>query len=55
MNNIADDIHNAYERGYADGVKSADRHGEWKRGGLKHQYFCSVCGGKEGAPRTFCL
>ena len=30
-------------------------YGEWCKHGLgTHQYFCSVCGGKESAPRPHC-
>lgn len=33
---------------------SVKKKGYWTQGGKSHQYFCSVCGGKESAPRPWC-
>ena len=43
---IADDIHNAYEEGYADGKRDAVVHGHWiycKGSNGKDYRKCSVC------------
>lgn len=41
---IADDIHNAYEEGYADGKRDAVVHGHWVQADLDHNYVtCSNC------------
>ena len=41
---IADEIHNAYEEGYANGKRDAVVHGHWIRGGAyPHHIFCSNC------------
>lgn len=41
---IADDIHNAYEEGYADGKRDAVVHGHWERIPNTPTWKCSVCG-----------
>ena len=45
---IADDIHNAYEEGYADGKRDAVVHGHWIQEGEPPMFSltCSVCGQK---------
>ena len=41
---IADEIHSAYEEGYADGKRDAVVHGHWEYiGGYGYQYRCSNC------------
>ena len=51
---LSDDVH----CGLIDAQPTVDAvpvvKGEWERNGNSHQYFCSVCGGKESAPRKFC-
>ena len=35
MNNIADDLHDAYEEGYKDGMRDAKKHGYWEEEEIK--------------------
>ena len=53
---IADDIHNAYEEGYADGKRDAVKHGHWI---MDEEWMahCSVCGdgwGGDVSPFLYC-
>ena len=51
---IADDIHNAYEEGYADGKRDAVVHGYWLMDARKSgfTYRCSCCGATGKMTRT---
>ena len=40
---ITDDIHNAYEEGYADGMRDAVKHGHWESI-TDYYHMCSCCG-----------
>ena len=46
LNKAGDDIHDAYEEGYADGMRDAVKHGYWKGKPLAgySTVRCSVCG-----------
>ena len=44
--NIADDLHDAYEQGYAEGMRDAVKHGHWINSGYacgETDWECSVC------------
>ena len=52
---IADNIHDAYEEGYADGKRDAVVHGHWEdylKSGLK--YRCSFCKSRFNTAWEYC-
>ena len=47
---IADDIHDAYEEGYADGKRDAVVHGKWVFSENDDMFYCTNC--KNGSVRN---
>ena len=42
--NEREQIRNAYEQGYAEGMRDAVKHGHWRRGkSYPHNIYCSNC------------